>query len=385
MLVYFVFFPAKRHIILPHPRPVLLRASILPPVKASTSPLLTQGLKLCLNPCLSIQHPLLLALHLQLLLQRPILSHLENLLPLLPIMATSMRPYPPRQTAPKAPMGSLQLHRRLAEVGKKQWIHHRPEVRQQGLKEVEMLRSNTSPSPVLEAMKDNPPETGRETDCTLTGAETGRDTTGTGVRSEKVTVIVIGTGGTTEITNAIIARTGIVCLLMIVTTGTGSLSVAGRGLSTTPGSAIATGALTITTTITTTGPERTWTVSGGDMVIPTARSLTVAGGGRRRVENPGGRTRATAGRGTITRQKRRLPRPPRCRKPPRSPRARPLGLVSPRLNQLQTGRIKITRGLLILRARRGRTALRPATLKNTKRARKRRSRRIKTGTVRAGE
>ncbi len=289
MLVYFVFvLSAKRHIILPHPRQVLLRASILPPVKASTFPLLTQGLKLCLNPCLSIQHPRVLALHLQLLLQRPILSHLENLLPLLPITATSVRPYPPHRTAPKAPMGSLQLHRRLAEVGMKQWIYHRPGVCQQGLKDVQMLRSNTSPSPVLEAMKDSLPETGRGTDYTLTGAETGRDTTGTGVRREKVTVIAIGTDGTTEITNAIIARTGIVCLLTIVTTGTGSLSVAGRGLSTTPESAIATGALTITTTITTTGPEKTGSVSRGDTVIPTARSLTVAGGGRRRVENPGG-------------------------------------------------------------------------------------------------
>lgn len=284
---YFVCFSAKRRIILPHPRPLLLRAStLLLPVKASTSPLLTQGLKLCLNPCLSIQHPPLLALYLPLLLQRPILSHLENLLPLLPIMATSMRPYPPRQNAPKAPMGPPQLHRRSAELRTTQWINHRPVLHQQGLKGVQVLRSNTSLSPVLKAMKDNLLETGRETDCTLTGAETERDITGTGVRSEKVMVIAIGTDGTTEITSTI-ARTGIACLLTIVPPGTGTLNVAGNGLSITPGSVIVTGALTITTTITTTGPERTGTAGGGDTVIPTARSLTVAGGGRRRVENPG--------------------------------------------------------------------------------------------------
>lgn len=102
---------AKRHLILPHPRPVLLRASILLPVEASTSPLPSQGLKLCLNPCLSIQHPLLLALHLHLLLQRVILWHPENLLPLLHIMAT-LQPYPPCQIAPKEPLGPL--HRKIA-------------------------------------------------------------------------------------------------------------------------------------------------------------------------------------------------------------------------------------------------------------------------------
>lgn len=120
LCILFVF-PAKRHVILPHPMPVLLRVSILLSMKASTSPLLTQGLKLCLTPRLSLQHPLLSALHLQLWLLRPILHlHLGNLLPPLPIMATSLRPYPPRQTAPKAPLGPLQLHRRLAEVGMKQ-------------------------------------------------------------------------------------------------------------------------------------------------------------------------------------------------------------------------------------------------------------------------
>lgn len=135
-------------------------------------------------------------------------------------------------------------------------------------------------------MKENLPETGRETDCTLTAAETGRDTTETGVRSEKVTVVVIVTDGITENT-AIIALTGIACLLTIVPIGTGSLNVVGSGLSTTPGSVIVTDALTITTTITITGPEITGTESGGHRNIPTAKSLIVAGGGRRRVENPG--------------------------------------------------------------------------------------------------
>lgn len=269
----------KRHILLPHPRPVRLRASLLVPLKASTFQLLTQGLQMCLNPSLSILHSSLLALHLQLQLQRLILSHLENLLLLLPSMAT-MRPYLPRQTAPKAPMGLPQLHRGLAEVRVKQRIHHRVVIHQQGLKDTQMLKSNTSLSPALEAMKDNIPDTGRETDNTLTGAETGRDITGTGVRSERVTVIVTGTDGTTEIT---IIATGIACLLVIVPTETGSLSVAGSGSHTTRGRLIATGALTITTT---TAQERTLDVSGGDTVIPTALSLIVAGSGSRRVENP---------------------------------------------------------------------------------------------------
>lgn len=194
-----------------------------------------------------------------------------------------MRPYPPCKTAPKVPVGPPQLHRRLVEVGMKQWIYHGPVVPLQELKGVQTLRSNTSPNTVLEAMKDNLPETGRDTDCTLTGAETERDTTETGVKSERVTVVAIGTDGTTKI-NAIIAHTGIVILLTIVPTGTGSPSIAGNGLSTTQGSVIVTGPLTA---ITAAGPEKTGAVIGGSTVIPTARTLIVAGGGRRRVENPG--------------------------------------------------------------------------------------------------
>lgn len=163
----------------------------------------------------------------------------------------------------------------------KQWRYHRPVVHQQGLKDIQMVRSHPSPSPVLEAMKDNLPETRRETECTLTGAETGRNTTGTGVRSVTVTVIVIDTDGIIEITT-IIAHTEI-AHLTTVRTGTGSPSVAGNGLSTTPGSATMTG----TATITATGPERTGDVSGGGMVIPTVRGHIVVGNGRRRVENPG--------------------------------------------------------------------------------------------------
>lgn len=146
-----------------------------------------------------------------------------------------------------------------------------------------MLRNNTNPSTVLEAMKDNLPETGRETDCTLTGAETERDTTETGVKSEKMTVVAIGTDGTTMI-NAIIAHTGIAFLLIIVPTGTGSLSIAGSGLSTTPRNGIVTGPLTAITAV---SLERTGAVIGGSTVIPTARKLIVAGGGKRRVENHG--------------------------------------------------------------------------------------------------
>lgn len=271
---------------MPQPRPVVLRASSLLPVKASTSPLLTQGLKLCPIPRLSIQHPLLLALHPQPPLPTPIPSHLENPLPLLHIMAT-LRPYPPRQTAPRAPPGSVQLHRRLASVGMKPRVYHRPIVHQQGLKDVQMLKSSTSPIPVLEAVKDNLPGKGRETDSTpLTGAESETDTTGTGVRSETATAIAIGTDGSTATTTTIV-HTGIVCLLMTAPTRTGSLSAAGSGPLTTPGSATATGALTITTTTTTTATEKTGTASGGGTATATARSLTVARGGSKTVETHG--------------------------------------------------------------------------------------------------
>lgn len=342
----FFVFPAKRFILVPQPRPTLLRASSLLPVKASTSPLLTQGLKLCPIPRLSIQHPLLSALRLLPPLPTPFPLHLENPLPLRRITATP-RPYPTRRTAP--PGSVQQLHRRIASAGMKQRIHHRPIVHQRGLKDVQMLKSSISPIPVLEAVKDNLLEKGRETDCTpLTGAKSGTDTTGTGVRSETMTAIVTGTDESTE-TTTIIVRTGIVCPLTTAPTRTGSPSVAGSGPFTIRGSAIETGALTITTTTTNNDTETTGTVSGGGTATPTVRSLTVARGGSRTVETLGRRrTRATAGRGTITLQKRRLPRPPLCQKHPPSPRVHPREHLSPHLDPLQTERIKITRGLLFL-------------------------------------
>jgi len=130
-------------------------------------------------------------------------------------------------------------------------------------------------------MKDNPPETGRETDCTLTIAETGRDTTGTGVHCAKVTVSVIGTDETTEIT---IAHTRIVCFLLNATTGTGILSIVGSDLLCIQGSTAVTGAPTITVTTTN---VLSWIMSGGGTIPPTMRSLTAVGGGIRTVENPG--------------------------------------------------------------------------------------------------
>lgn len=151
---------------------------------------------------------------------------------------------------------------------------------QQQLKNALILRSRTRPNLVPEAMKDDFPETGRETDRTLPGAETGRDTTGTGV--EKVMLIVIGTDGTVEITITTV-QTGIHTII----SGILSLSVTGGELCTTPESVIMIGAPTITTTTTTADTERTQTASAGDMVITTVRSLTAGGGGSRTVGNPG--------------------------------------------------------------------------------------------------
>lgn len=125
-------------------------------------------------------------------------------------------------------------------------------------------------------MKDNPPETGRETDSTLMLAETGRDTTGTGARN--------GRDGTTEIT-AIIARTGIVPHLKNAQRETGILSVDGSELFISLETAIMTEALTITTT-TANSPGRMWIVGGRDTVT-TVRTLTVSAGGTKKVEIPG--------------------------------------------------------------------------------------------------
>lgn len=223
-----------------------------------------------------MQQLLLVALHLQMLRQRTILTHVTTLLPLLPIMATTMWPYPPHQIAPKASMGLLQLYRRLAEVRMKPGLYHRPVVRQQGLKGVPTVRSHTGPRIVLEVVMDNLPEIGTGIECTLTGAETGTGTTGVGAKSMQVTVIASGTDGTT-VTSTILDLTEI-DLLKAVLTGIGSLIVTGNGLSTTPG--------IVTVTDTATVPETTGAVSGGDTVIPTMRGLIDAGSGKRSIETP---------------------------------------------------------------------------------------------------
>lgn len=151
------------------------------------------------------------------------------------------------------------------------------------LKDIQMERSHPIPRSVPETMKDNLSETRRGTEHTLTGAETSRDITGTetGVRNVKVIVIVIGTDGTIEITTTI-ARIEIV-LHTVIHTGTGTLSVAEKGLRTTTGSVTTTGP----TTLTTTGPEMTGAVSGGDTVIPLVTGLMITGSGKRRDEIPG--------------------------------------------------------------------------------------------------
>lgn len=143
-----------------------------------------------------------------------------------------------------------------------------------------MLRSSTSTNPAVEEMKDSLSESGRETVCTLTGAETETDTTE--VKSGRVTVIATVTGGTTEITTT--ARTEIDFLHTIVITETGSLSGAGTGTLNTQESGTVTAAPTITTA---TDQERTGKEGREDMATPTATNPVGAGGGRMRVENPG--------------------------------------------------------------------------------------------------
>lgn len=250
-------------------------------------------------------------------------------------------------------------------------IYHKINVQQQGLKDVRILRSSISPSLVLVAMKNDLPETGK--DCTLALAEIEKDTTGIGVTNEKATMIVTGTDGTTKTVTT--ASTGIVSPFLDVTTGNGRPIVTGSEPSSTLGSVIATGALTITTA---TGQERTLTMSEGDMVTPTERSLVAVGGGCRIVKTPGQlRIRVMAKREKITPQRKEISHLLQHQKQTSS-RAPRHGLAFP----LQTKRIKIARGLS---AKTGTTALRPATLKNTKRVRKRRNQRIKTDTVRVGE
>lgn len=150
---HFILFVSTvtRPIIPPHPRPVLLRASILRPVTASTSPPRTRGRTTRLSPSLSTQRPPPLPLRPRLLRQRPTPSRPKNRLPLLLGIAT-LRPRPSRRTAPGNTTGPLQRHRKSAAVGGMREISHRPAVRQRGLKDAAILilipRKNTSSSPV---------------------------------------------------------------------------------------------------------------------------------------------------------------------------------------------------------------------------------------------
>ncbi|XP_023010305.3 uncharacterized protein LOC111501293 [Maylandia zebra] len=149
-------------------------------------------------------------------------------------------------------------------------------------------------------MKNDLPETGK--DCTLALAEIEKNTTGIGVTNEKATMIVTGTDGTTKTVTT--ASTGIVSPFLDVTTGNGRPIVTGSKPSSTLGSVIATGALTITTA---TGQERTLTMSEGDMVTPTERSLVAVGGGCRIVKTPGQlRIRVMAKREKITPQRKEI-------------------------------------------------------------------------------
>lgn len=144
-------------------------------------------------------------------------------------------------------------------------------IRQQGLKDAPTLRSNPSPSPVLEEGKDRHPGTERET-----GAETRTDTTGTGARCERETETDIGTDEILGIVLGIAtntARTRTAWFRTTGPTGTGTPIVAGTGLSSHPGS----GSGTITT------PEMIGVTSGGDTVTRTER----IGVGSRRAESPG--------------------------------------------------------------------------------------------------
>lgn len=259
----------------------------------------------------------------------------------------------------------------LAAVEMKQRTYHRAAGRVRPRKDVQTAaRSRPIPSSAPGKMKDNVSETGSETERTLTGAETSRDITGTetGVRSAKVTPSVIGTGGTIEI-NTTTARTETVPHTL-THTGTGTRSAAGRGLRSTLTGTVTTSGHTIHTT---TAPGTTGAGIGGATVTTTRMKLTITGSGRRRDEIPWPRrTRATAETGTVSR-----PLQLWQQKRPQQQRTRPLGIGPLRLDPLQMGRITgIGKNMLVRRA---------IARKNTKRARRKRSQRIKTDTVTAGE
>lgn len=221
-------------------------------------------------------------------------------------------------------------------------------------------RSPPIPSSVLGNMKDNRSESGSETDCTLTGAETSRDITGTetGVRS------ATDTGGTIAITTSTTARTG-TARHTATRTGTGTLSAAERGLHSTLTGTVTTSALT---THTTTAAGTTGAGIGGATATTMRTKLTTTGSGGRRDEiRWPRRTRAMAETGTV-------PRPLQVRY---QIRTRLLGTGPPHLDPLSTGRItSVGKNILVRRA---------IARKNTKRAKRKRSQRIKTDTVTAGK
>lgn len=357
-------FTATSDITLLPLKTVLLKVPVLPPVRSSTSLTLTQGLPRRLNLCLCTPQPRPAAPHPHTLLPATILSHVTTPPPLLLITEWTVWPYPARQTIPKGQVGHLQVQRRWTEVGVKSRLPHRPAVYRRGLKGAQTARSLTSPNPVWETKEDSLPETGRRTGYILTGGETRKDTTGTRVRS--VMVIAASTGGTISITT--IPAPTESALLTVAHTGTGSRVIIESGLSTTPG----TGTVTSIPTTTATGPGRNGAVSGGATIIPTTEALRVIGSGRRSTETSGWwRKRPVARRRMTTRQRIRLPRPPRCLKRSLTRRVRLRTPPWPCQNLLQTGRIPTVRGRPTISAWRERAAMMPITLRNTKGAKKR--------------
>lgn len=262
-------------------------------------------------------------------------------------------------------MALLVSHRMLAAVEMKRRTHHEAAGRVQIRKEAQMAaRSPPIPSSVPENMKDNPSESGSETECTLTGAETSRDITGTetGVRS------ATGTGGTIAITTTT-ARTE-TAPHTATRTGTGTLSAAERGLRSTLTGTVTTNAPTIHTT---TAAGTTGAGIGGPTAMTMRTKRTITGSWRRRGETRWPRrTRATAETGTVS-----CPLQVWYQKRPQQQRTRPLGIGPLRLDSLQTGRI--TGAGTNIRVRRA------IARKNTKRAKRKRSQRIKTDSVTAGK
>lgn len=268
-------------------------------------------------------------------------------------------------------MELLLLHKRLTELRVRPKIHHRQMDPQKAPKDKRSPRSSSIPSPVSEAARDVVLET--ETDWTLRRAETGRDITGTGVTTETVTGIATITGVTTEISATTTAQTKSDGLLTVDTLGmtivttrttatTGTSIIILHRLTTIPGNGTGTGVLTI---IIMKNPERTGTVTGGGGGIPIMRSVAAQDACATTVGSLGcSMKRATAGRQKGWRD--HLPG------------------VTLHLDQHRTQMTMITRGRVNVGAKTVTTCRRPVTVKKQKRARKRRSQRIKTGAT-AGE